>query len=51
MYELNKVNGRDNLSMHLLVDGKFVLPVSCVYFSNMSNPSVSLASFTNTCLA
>ena len=25
--------------------------VSCVYFSNMSNPSVSLASFTNTCLA
>ena len=41
-YELNKVNGRDNLRMRFLVRGKFVLPVSCFYVSNTSNPSVSL---------
>ena len=35
-YELNKVNGRDNLHMCLLVCGKFVLPVSCFYVSNTS---------------
>ena len=49
-YELNKVNERDNLRMRFVVRGKFVLPVSCFYVSNASNPSVSLKPSTDAVL-
>ena len=39
-YELNKINRRDNMHMRFFGTRKFVLPVSCFYVSNVSDPSV-----------
>ena len=50
MYELNKVNGRDNLRMRFFSARKFVLPVSCFYVSNLQCHSNFLQVLCHFCL-